>query len=314
MKMDIVFFGSDSFAVKPLEALIEGGYNILCVITQPDRRKGRGLKFEATPVKITAQAAGLKIYQPADVNSADALNFLKNLNADLFIVIAYGQLLSQGVLNLPKVFSINAHASLLPQYRGAAPINRAIINGEDATGVTVIKIIRRMDAGPIILQKKIPVLEDDTALKLEDKLSILAAQALLESLEAVKNKSFTLTQQDEAKAGFAPKLKKNDGRINWLQTSRQIYNLIRGCFDWPGAFTYYKGKLLKIYKAKVSPQASRPAGAQPGEILQVSKEGITVSAGEGGLSIEELQIEGKRRMRIDEFIAGHKISVGEKLG
>jgi methionyl-tRNA formyltransferase len=269
--------------------------------------------LEGTPTKNAALEAGLKIYQPQNTNTEESIEFLKTLNADLFVVIAYGQILSQEILDIPKIFSINLHASLLPKYRGAAPINWAIIRGEKTTGVTVIKMTARMDAGAIIMQKETAINNEDTAVTLEDKLSNLGAQALLESLTAIEDNKFNLTAQDERGLSFAPKLKKKDGLINWKEPAGEISNLIRGCLGWPGAFTYYKGKLLKIYKAEVSllPQLSSPP--PQGEIIKVDKSGIVVAAGDGGIIIEELQIEGSKRMNAEEFVAGHKVLPGEKL-
>jgi methionyl-tRNA formyltransferase len=318
--MNIIFFGSDNFAVPSLRALIANGYSIFCVVTQPDRERGRGLSLAATAIKLAAQELGLKIYQPNEINSAQTLKFLKALNPDLFVVIAYGQLLSREILDIPRIISINIHASLLPKYRGAAPINWAIINGETATGVTAIKMASKMDAGPIIQQKDTGINKDDTSVTLEDKLSKVAAGLLIDSLKSIENNSYKLTPQDENRASFAPKLKKENGLILWSKPAQEIYNLIRGCLGWPDAFTYYKGKLLKIYKARVSSQvpACRQAGrkfasSNLGEILEASREGIVVFAGKGNIIIEELQIEGKRRMRVEEFIAGHKILPGEIL-
>jgi len=236
------------------------------------------------------------------------------LRPDLFVVIAYGQILSSGILNIPKIFSVNVHASLLPKYRGAAPINWALIKGEKTTGITAIKMAKEMDAGPIILQKEIEVSNDDTAITLEGKLSGMAAQLVLAVLSSLEENDYNLMPQDEDNIGFAPKLKKEDGRIDWNKPAWDIYNLIRGCISWPGAFTYYKGKLLKIYKARVSSQVRKFASSNPGEILEASKEGIVVSTGKGNIIIEELQIEGKRRMKAEEFISGHKISAGDRLG
>jgi len=312
--MDIVFFGSSEFAVPALKALLSQGENVSCVVTQPDRKKGRGLFLAATGVKQVAQEAKLKIYQPQDINSAESMRYLRELAADLFVVVAYGQLLSQEVLNIPKIFAVNIHASLLPKYRGAAPVNRAIIDGERKTGVSIIKVIRKMDAGPLLLQKEAPIADEDTAVTLEERLADMGAGLLLEAFERIKENNYNLTAQVEAKATLAPKLKKNDGLIRWERSAVQICNLVRGCLDWPGAFTYYKGKLLKIYKARVSSQVRKFASSNLGEILEASKEGIVVFAGKGNIIIEELQIEGKRRMRVEEFIAGHKILPGEILG
>lgn len=312
MHMNIVFFGSDKFAVPPLKALIASGQEVSCVVTQPDRRKGRGLSLAATAVKLTAQELHLKIYQPTQVNSSEVIKFLKTFNPDLSVVIAYGQILSQEVLDIPRLFSVNVHASLLPKYRGAAPINWAIINGEVTTGVTVMKMAREMDAGPIIQQRNIDIDKDDTSITLEDKLAKAAAELLIDSLKSIENNSYKLIAQDEHSLSFAPKLKKENGLITWNKGAQEIYNLIRGCWGWPGAFTYYKGKLLKIYKAKVC--LMQKARHSPGEIIQVSKEGIIVTTGKDNLIIEELQIEGKKRMKVEGFIVGHKIKTGENLG
>jgi len=312
--MNIVFFGSSPFAVPSLKALKTSGHKISCVVTQADRKKGRGLSLGGTAIKMVAEESNLKIYQPERINTSQAISLLEDLRPDLFVVIAYGQILSSGILNIPKIFSVNVHASLLPKYRGAAPINWALIKGEKTTGITAIKMAKEMDAGPIILQKEIEVSNDDTAITLEGKLSGMAAQLVLAVLSSLEENDYNLMPQDEDNIGFAPKLKKEDGRIDWNKPAWDIYNLIRGCISWPGAFTYYKGKLLKIYKARVSSQVRKFASSNPGEILEASKEGIVVSTGKGNIIIEELQIEGKRRMKAEEFISGHKISAGDRLG
>jgi methionyl-tRNA formyltransferase len=311
--MNIVFFGSSNFAVPSLKALLAMPHKITCVVTQPDRLKGRGLHLGGTAVKTTALEAGLKIYQPKVINAKEAIEFLRGLSADLFIVVSYGQILSQEMLDLPAVFAINIHASLLPKYRGAAPINWAIINGEKITGVTIMKMAKKMDAGPIIMQKSIDIAEDDTAITLADKLSHLGAQLLGDSLNALMNNSYKLIPQEKNKVSFAPKLKKEDGLIGWDNPAKDIHNLIRGCLVWPSAFTYYNGKLLKILKSRIATERF-PGKPAAGKIIEVSKAGIAVAAGMGSLIIEELQIEGKRVMEAEEFIAGHKIRAGEVLG
>lgn len=310
--MKIVFFGSSQFAVPCLKALIANGCKISCCITQPDRPRARGLHLEGTAVKQIAQASKLRIYQPPRINTPEAIKFIKELNPDLFVVVSYGQILSKAILSLPKLFAINTHASILPKYRGAAPINWAIINNEQSTGVTIIKMAEKMDAGPIIMQKQIHIKDEDTSITLAEKLSQLAAELLTGTLRQIKNNDYKLIPQ----AGivtFAPKLKKEDGLIDWRKSAQNIHNLIRGCLSWPGAYTHYKGKLLKIYKAKISLE-QQANSVSPGEILNVSKDGITVATGDRNLIIEEIQIEGKRRMKTEEFIAGHKINVGDKLG
>lgn len=310
--MNIVFFGSSNFALASLKALVLAGYDIAGVITQPDRLKGRGLHLGFTAVKDAARQAGLRVYQPKDVNSAGSLRALEELNPDIFVVVAYGQILSQDLLNIPSVFAINLHASLLPLYRGAAPVNRSLINGDKETGVTVIKMIKRMDAGPVILQEKIPVSENDTHASLEEKLSQKGAELLLKAVALIAANKYKLVPQQEGKATFAPKLRKEDGLIDWNKPAQEIVDLIRGCWGWPGAYTYYKGKLVKIYNGAARPpgrQATGPAG----QIIGVSKEGIDVSAGGQSLLIKELQIEGKRVMSAQDFISGHKLSAGDKF-
>lgn len=312
--MNIIFFGSSQFAVPALEALIESKHKVFCVVTQPDRKKGRGLHLSSTVVKNIALEEGLEIYQPERINTPEAVSFLKSLKPDLFIVIAYGQILSQEVLEIPKKFAMNIHAALLPQYRGAAPINWAIIKGEKTTGVTAMKMSKEMDAGDIIFQKKLDISSVDTAITLEEKLSRLAAELLLETLNSIEKDNLKMIPQDNSKVSFAPKLKKEDGLIDWRKTAQEIYNLIRGCLEWPGAFTYFHSRLLKIYKARVLPSSSLPVFASPGAVKQISREGIVVATGKDNLIIEELQPEGKRKMKVEEFIAGHKICVGEIFG
>lgn len=311
--MDIVFFGSDNFSVPALKALVASRHKVLCVVTQPDRKRGRGLHLEGTAVKQAALEAGLKVYQPDKVNSSETLNFLKSLSADLFVVIAYGQILSEKILALPRLFCLNVHASLLPKLRGAAPINWALINGEAKSGITVMKMVKAMDAGPAILKKEVFIDDKDNALILEEKLASLGKDGLLEALGRIEKNTYRLEVQDSGKATYAPKLRKEDGLIDWNKPATQISNLIRGFFSWPGAFTYYKGTLLKIYKAHVALRESEQGPKAPGEIVGVGKSGIEVVCLEGYLVVEELQIAGKRKMTIEEFIAGHKISVGEKF-
>jgi len=319
--MKIAFFGSSRFSLPSLEALLKSGCHILCVITQPDRKKGRGLEFCATPVKLLAQQAGLNIFQPEDINCQSSFDLLKKLECELFVIVAYGKILSSRILELAGVMSLNAHASLLPKYRGASPINRAIINGDKVTGVTVIKMAPRMDAGPVILQKKIEISDSDDALTLEDKLSGLSAKALLEAIEGICAGKIRLFQQDESRATYAPKLKKEDGLIDWAHDAESINNLVRGCKAWPGAYTFWQGKMLKIHRARVTDNTEKlapelPAGRQgkAGKVIGFSNGGILVATGKGYLVIQDLQLEGKRSMSAEEFIAGHKIGDDSQFG
>ncbi|MDP2943857.1 MAG: methionyl-tRNA formyltransferase [Candidatus Omnitrophota bacterium] len=311
--MNIVFFGSSSFGGPSLESLLDSKHRIFCVVTQPDRQKGRGLVKVATPIKILALNKRLKFYQPDNVNSTQSIELLKSLKADLFIVIAYGQILSADILRTPKIFSINLHASLLPKYRGAAPINWAIINGETLTGLTIIKMNEKIDAGEIILQKKVDIEPTDTEITLEERLAKQGADLLLECLNKMEEDSLSLLRQDETLVSFAPKLNKNDGLIDWQKEAVKIQNLIRGVEEWPAAFTYYKGKILKIFKVTISSPTDNGLAGQPGEVVRVDKKGILVATGKYNLLIEELQLQGGRRMKVEEFICGHQICAGERL-
>lgn len=292
---------------------MSAGHRVVCVVTQPDKQKGRGLLLGSTAIKDIAKREGLDIYQPVDINAAESVEYLKDFLPDLFVVVAYGQILSQKILDMPSILSVNVHASLLPKYRGAAPINWAVINGDKNTGVTIIKMNKKMDAGDILLQKAVSIIKEDTAVTMEDKLSKLGAQALLESVRLIKDNAYQAIPQDDKKLTLAPKLHKDDGLIDWNRSAREINNLIRGCLEWPGAFTHYKGKILKVYK-------SSTAGIRidkqliPGEVIEVSNDGICVATSEGSLSVEELQLEGGKRMSARDFLSGHKLQVGEVLG
>lgn len=312
--MNIVFFGSSRFAVPSLMALKDSGHTISCVITQPDRKKGRGLHLEPTPVALAAKGIGLRIHQPPEINSAAEVKFLKNLNAELFVVVSYGQILSQEVLNLPKKFAINAHASILPKYRGAAPVNWAIINGEKTTGVAIIKMTEKMDAGPILFKREIAIEGNDNEITLSSKLSGLGALLLTEAISLIEKTSLLFIEQDNNKATFAPKLQKKDGLISWENSAREIHNLIRGCIQWPGAYTYYGNKLVKFFDAEALPSCLQTESWRPGEVVGVSSKGIDIACVQGMLRVKSLQEEGRRRMPAAEFIAGHKLNKGSFFG
>jgi methionyl-tRNA formyltransferase len=311
--MNILFFGSSKFSLYFLEYLFLKRKDNLIVITSLDKPKGRGLKISFNPVKEFCLKHSLKVYQFENINDLVVREFLKNLNPDIFVVVSFGQIFSKELLEIPKIFPINVHASILPKYRGAAPINWAIINGEKKTGISIIKMEEKMDAGAIILQKEIEISIDDNVLTLEKKLADLGCPLLVEAIERIEKNNFSLIPQNQKDVSFAPKLKKKDGLIDWNKDAFSIYNLIRGCFGWPSAFTYYKGKLLKIHRAEYSMDREIKS-INPGEILEVSKKGILVSCAKGFILIKELQIESKRKMSVEEFIRGHKIETGERLG
>lgn len=311
--MKIVFFGSSHFAVLSLEALIKSKHEVACVVTQPDKKKGRRLLVSGTDIKTLAIQAKLKIFQPENINSKESIEFLKNFKAELFVIAAYGQIFSQEVLDIPKIMPVNIHASLLPRYRGAAPINWAVINGDKKSGITIMYVSVKMDSGPIIMQKEIKIENKDTSLSLEEKLSQAGAELLLEALTSIDKRNYRLIEQDEEQVIYAPKMKKEDGRINWNTSASDIHNQIRGVLPWPTAFTSYRGKLLKIFQADVFPIFPNHLPL-PGEVVRAEKFGIVVACGRGFLEIKELQLEAGKRMSAQNFIIGHKLTVGEILG
>jgi len=301
--MKIIFFGSSDFAVPVLEAL-KDKEEIILVVTQPDRKKGRSQKLTPTRVKAKSLELGIEAFQPEDVNSKETLAYLRKIKPDLFIVVSFGQILSKALLEISGLYSLNVHASLLPKYRGAAPINWAIANGEKETGITIIKMNEKMDEGDILLKEVVSIEKDEDAVTLSEKLSKKGAKVLLNSIDLIKGKKANFVKQDNTKATYAPKLKKEDGLIDWSQKATLIYNRIRAFVPWPVCFTYWDKKLLRIWKA--SPE-ERAVDSKPGTILEADKRGILVAAGKGSLRIEELQLEGKRRMAAEEFTLGHKI-------
>ena len=307
--MKIVFFGSSDFAVPSLERLLGSGHKITAVVTQPDRKRGRNLKVTATPVKDLAASKNVSVYQPEDVGEKAFLKRLKSFSADLFIVVAFGQILPKEVLDTPKRYSINLHASMLPKYRGAAPINRAIINGETKTGLTIIRMNERMDAGDIMLQRKVEIEREDTSESLKDKLSELGAILLLDAVRFIEADKITLKKQDEKRATLAPKMKKEDGAIDWNTTAIEIQNRIRGVIPWPGAYTYLGDKRINIWRASV-----QDGSADPAEIVEVQKE-LIVGTKKGLLKVEEIQAEGKKRMGAREFLRGYQgLNKGDTFG
>lgn len=301
--------GTPDFAVPSLEFLINSSYNLLCVITQPDRMKGRGRKRMPPPVKIAALKANIKVVQPEKINDEKVINTLRELAPDIIIVAAYGQILSDNVLAIPKEGCINVHASILPQYRGAAPIQWAIINGEKETGITTMLMDQGMDTGDILLQEKIEILSDETAGSLHDKLSILGAHTLEQTLEQLELGVLKAKEQDHTKATYAPMLKKDDGLIKWNTEAENIYNLIRGTNPWPGSYTFLDGRQLKIHEAKV--YESSVCKGKPGQVLGLEKDkGILVSCKKGVILLSIVQPPGKREMNAWDYVLGYPVKIG----
>jgi len=309
--MRILFFGTPSFAIPSLEALIKGEDKIIGVVTQPDRPKGRGRRPSPPPIKLLAEGHNLPIYQPRVAKEKEFVDLIRNLEPDLIVVVAYGQILPKEILDIPPLGAIGVHPSLLPKYRGAAPINWAIINGERITGVTIFRLCEKLDSGDIILQRAIEILPGETAGGLSDRLAKFGADLLLEAIKDMKEGRIHLVKQDEDLASYAPCLKKEDGLIDWERSAKEIANLICGLDPWPSAYTYLNGELLKLFKAKV---ASLDKVAEPGTILEIESKGMKVATRDGAVLIEEIQRAGKKRLKVSEFVKGHPISPGKKLG
>ena len=305
--MNIVFMGTPDFAVKTLEKLISK-HNVLAVVSQPDRAKGRGNKLTNTPVKQFAIQNGIKnILQPQNIKEEEVFNTLKAFNADLFVVVAYGQILPENVLNLPRYGCINVHGSLLPKYRGAAPIQWAIINGEQKTGVTIMYMEKGLDCGDIILKREIEIQKDETYKSLYARMALIGADTLIDAIELIKNKSFKPEKQDDIKATYAPMIQKETGHINWNNNSKDIINLIRGLNDIPAAYTIYKEEVFKIFLAK---EVDGYKGNN-GEIVDIiPKEGFVVKTNDTAILIKEMQAKGGKRMNTQDYLRGHNIEKG----
>ncbi len=301
--MNIVFMGTPDFAVETLKKLIEK-HNVIAVISQPDKPKGRGKKLVNTPVKQFALDNGIeKIYQPEKIKDEEFVKELEKLNANLFVVVAYGQILSEQVLNIPKYGCINVHGSLLPKYRGAAPIQWSIINGEEKTGVTIMYMEKGMDTGDMILKEEIIIEPKDTYKTLHDKMSIVGAEALIKALELVENGTVNAQKQNDDEATYAPMITKEMGHINWNNTSKDIINLIRGINPMPMAYTIYKDETFKISEA----EEVTGYNGNIGEIVDVIKDGFIVKTKDTAIIIKEMQAKGGKRMKTSDYLRGHSI-------
>lgn len=310
--MRIVFMGTPDFAIPSLEKLINSKHEVVGVVTGPDKPRGRGLHLSESPVKIFSKRYNLKILTPNDLKSDDLFYSLKELTFDLSVVVAF-RILPERIFSLPPLGTINLHASLLPKYRGAAPINWALINGETKTGLTTFFIQKKVDTGNLILQKEIDILPEETFGELHDRMANLGADLLFQTVELIEKDESKPTKQDDVQATPAPKITPEHCRIDWSSEAVRIKNLIRGLSPIPAAFTLYKGKILKIYRAEVVGETVFSNGF--GEVVESdSKEKIWIKTQKGILNILELQPEGKRKMSGEEFVRGYRIKVGEKLG
>lgn len=301
--------GTPEFAVPSFKALIESEEDVVALVSQPDRHRGRGRKLAPTPTKLIAEEYKIPVLQPDKIRTDDFLKEIQGLRPDLIVVTAYGKILPKRLLDLPPYGCINVHASLLPKYRGAAPINWAIVRGEKESGITTMQMNEGMDTGDILLKKVTQIEDDDTGETLATRLSLIGAELLLETIERLKDGTLEPQTQDESQASFAPMLKKEDGLIDWSKPAAEIRNLIRGMLPWPGAYTYLGDKILKIYSAERAQSEGKP-----GEVLSSQKGVLEVACGEGSLIISELQIEGGKRLDTKSFLTGRKIEPGTVLG
>lgn len=310
--MNVVFMGTPDFAVPTLEMLIEEGHTVSAVVTQPDKPKGRGKKQSMPPVKEIALAHGLTVLQPERVKGDEAFfKHIQSLNPDVIVVVAFGQLLPESVLNIPRLGCINIHGSLLPKYRGAAPIQWAILNEEKVTGVTIMYMAKGMDTGDMLLKKEMLIEADDTYESLQDKMKVIGAKALKEAFPMIIAGGKERKVQNSDEVTLAPMIDKCLGEINWQETTSHIDAKIRGLNPWPGGYTYYKGEVMKIWKA--FPKYGVHQGSV-GCVLEVSKEGILVKTSDGALCIQEIQMPNKKRMPVSEYIKGNSLKSGTVLG
>jgi methionyl-tRNA formyltransferase len=302
----IVFMGTPDFAVPTLRRLIET-HHVIGVVTQPDRPAGRGGKIQMSPVKLTALNAGIPVFQPEKLRRVEAIDELRQWQAELYVVAAFGQILPQAVLDIPRYGSINVHASLLPRWRGAAPIQAAIRAGDSETGITIMKMDAGLDTGPILSQRAIPIAADETGQSLHDKLAQLGGDLLIETLPGYVSGAIHPIPQDEALATFAPRIDKDDGRIDWTQSAAQIERTVRAFTPWPGTFTNWNGQLLKILAGR-DMEGSAPVGAV------IERNGmIAVGTGDGLFRLERVQLEGRKPTDIDDFVRGYPDFVGSQL-
>ncbi len=324
--MKIIFMGTPDFAAGALEALLFAGYEVVCVVTQPDKPKGRSGRLQASPVKECALGHGIPVLQPRRIKTPEAVEELKRYGADLYIVAAFGQILSQEILDIPRYGCLNIHASLLPKYRGASPIQHVILDGERETGITVMQMDAGLDTGDMLYKKSIPVEDTDTYSTLHDKLMALGGEAICEALPLLEQGRLTPVGQKEEESCYAPLISKDMGLLDFAKDAIVLERQIRGMNPWPSAYTTYKGRQLKVWRAQI-PEANgadpgeavtsgtvTPGTVTPGTVTAVGGDFIEIACGSGALRVYELQLEGKKRMSTHDFLLGVKLQAGEILG
>ncbi|MFA9375128.1 MAG: methionyl-tRNA formyltransferase [Lachnotalea sp.] len=309
--MKVVFMGTPEFSVGTLENLIEAGHDVVAVITQPDKPKGRGKAVQFTPVKEAAIEHNIPVFQPVKVRTPEFVEILKGINPDVIVVVAFGQILSKEILEMPKYGCVNVHASLLPKYRGAAPIQWVVIDGEKETGITTMQMDVGIDTGDMIMKTVVPISQDETGGSLHDKLKVAGAKLCVETLKQLEDNTAVLKKQDESMTNYVKILNKSIGEIDWNMSACEIERLIRGLNPWPSAYTKMNHKTLKIWKANV---IERDMEGEVGTIVELEKNSVNVKTGKGILAITELQLEGKKRMATEDFLRGVHIELNTKFG
>ena len=309
--MKIVFMGTPDFAVGALEALVEAGHEVVAVVTQPDKPKGRGKEMQQTPVKACALKYNIEVFQPVKIKTPEAVEVLRGYDADLFVVAAFGQILSKEILDMPKFGCVNIHASLLPKYRGAAPIQWAILEGEKETGVTIMQMNEGLDTGDMLTKVIVPIEENDTGESLFDKLAQAGAKLLVETIPQMEAGTLKPEPQDDSLSTYAKMIKKEMGLIDWKKEAVVLERLVRGMNSWPSAYTHFNGKTLKIWEAGVE---NAETTAEPGTVVEVTKNRIKVQTGRDLLVLKQIQLEGKKRMDVAAFLLGYKVEEGIVLG
>lgn len=306
--MRVIFMGTPDFSVGTLEALIAAGHDVCLAVTQPDKPKGRGKEMQFPPVKETALKHGIPVYQPRRIRELECVEELRTYKADVMVVVAFGQILPKEILDMTPYGCINVHASLLPKYRGAAPIQWSIINGETVTGVTTMQMDEGLDTGDMILKKEVPITEEETGESLHDKLAAAGAKLCVETLKALEDGTAVFEKQGESPTAYAKMLTKELGNIDWNQSAVTIERLVRGLNSWPSAYTHWNGKVMKIWRAKA--EGSGAGHEKPGTVIEIGKQDFAVQTKDGILRVYEVQIPGKKRMETGAFLRGNAMEPG----
>ena len=307
--MKIIFMGTPDFAAASLEALIDSRHEIQAVVTQPDKPKGRKGELTPSPVKVIAKREGIKVYQPLKVRDEEFVKTLRAYNPDVMVVVAFGQIIPLSILKMPKYGCVNIHGSLLPKYRGAAPIQWAVLDGEKETGITTVLMDEGIDTGDILLKKTIKIDTDETSGSLFDKLMALGAKTILETLDELEKGSLTPTKQGESPTAYAKMLTKAMGLIDFTKSAKELDCFVRGMNPWPSAYTLLSGKTLKLWKVRAV-----DGSGKAGSVIDIDKESFTIACGEGAIEVLEVQLEGKKRMSAGDFLKGSTLNIGQELG